>query len=219
MRRAIFFDASETLIHIPLGVAHHYRLVVARHGIEIEEEKLANAFRSVWRSRPLRPASAGPRPDEDKNSWRELVRHVLARCDVDPAEGFADLFEELYAHFAMPGVWELYPDVIPTLGALRDKYRLGIISNFDRRLYSILDQLGIAADFQAVIISSEVGADKPDPLIFQFALDRLGVTPGEAMHVGDDPVHDWQGAEEARMRCFRLDREANSLLDLLSALD
>ena len=73
-------------------------------------------------SGPARPAlPAGPRPDDDKEWWRALVRAVFARMRPSPAArpAFNALFEDLYAHFAQPGVWEVYPDVRPALEELR----------------------------------------------------------------------------------------------------
>ena len=103
--------------------------------------------------------------------------------------------------------------------ALRAKgYALAVVSNFDRRLHAVLDDLRLSEFFEAIIISSEVGADKPDPRIFEHALRRLGVTAGETWHVGDDPKRDW-GAEALGLRVFRLERPRNTSRDLLAALE
>jgi putative hydrolase of the HAD superfamily len=216
MIKAVFFDAAQTLIHIPKGVAHHYREVALRHGLELNESRLKDAFRLVWSAMPARLATSAARPDDDRGWWRELVARVLHQCGAKTRpKVFNAYFDELYAHFAKPGVWELYPDVRSTLTQLRGTYRLGIISNFDRRLYSILRTLSIAEYFDAVVLSSETGADKPDPRIFQIALARVNAQPDEALHVGDDPVHDWQGAANAGMQIFQLNRPKNSPLDVL----
>src|SRR5205823_4122801 len=157
-----------------------------------------------------RAVSAVARPDDDRGWWRVLVDGVLAQVGVTlDEEKVAALFDDLYAHFAQPGVWELYPDVLPALHALRGNFVLGIISNFDRRLYPIIEHLGIRDFFQTIIISSETGADKPHPQIFQRALDSIGVSANAALHVGDDPVHDWQGAESAGLHYFKLCRPEN----------
>lgn len=219
MITAVFFDAAQTLIHIPKGVAHHYREVASRHGLELDESRLKGAFRSVWKAMPARPAMNAARPDDDQGWWRELVARVLHECEANATPNvFNAYFDELYAHFAKLGVWELYPDVKSTLTQLCETHRLGIISNFDRRLYSVLRMLGIAEYFDAVILSSETGADKPDPRIFQIALARLNAQPHEALHIGDDPIHDWQGAASAGMPIFQLHRPKNSLLDVLDFL-
>jgi HAD superfamily hydrolase (TIGR01549 family) len=106
-------------------------------------------------------------------------------------------------------------EVLTTLGR---RFELGVITNFDGRFRTIADQLGISRHFRHVVISSEVGADKPEPFIFQRALEIAGVTAAEALHAGDDPVADWQGAAGAGLRVFRLDRPGNSLRELLDEL-
>lgn len=217
--KIIFFDAAGTLFHLPRGVGWHYREVALRHGLDLNEEALRGAFGAVWREMPSRPASRGPRPDDDKGWWRELVERVLDRCGA-VGEGSARdaYFEELYREFTLPGVWKLFPEVREILDALRPRFRLGVISNFDGRLRAILSHLGILEMFDPVIISSEAGADKPDAWIFEQALARAGVAPGEAWHAGDDPERDWRGAAAAGMHVFRLSRPGNSLRDLLEQL-
>ncbi|MBA3387392.1 MAG: HAD-IA family hydrolase, partial [Chthoniobacterales bacterium] len=71
--------------------------------------------------------------------------------------------------------------------------------------------------FRAIIISSEVGADKPDSFIFKRALDLAGVDATQALHVGDDPVHDWQGAAAAGLQVFELKRPQVTLRELVVA--
>jgi len=69
--------------------------------------------------------------------------------------------------------------------------------------------------FRHVFLSSELGADKPDPLIYQRALQLSGFVPNEVVHVGDDPQRDWEGASRAGLAVFKLERRRNSLRDLL----
>jgi putative hydrolase of the HAD superfamily len=218
--KVIFFDAAGTLFHLPRGVGWHYRDVALRHGWDLSEDRLRSAFGTVWREMPVRPAVRGPRAGDDKSWWRELVERVLDQCGAEGQGTARDAyFEELYREFTLPGVWELYPEVTEVLAALRPRFRLGVISNFDGRLRAILDHLGIFAAFDPVVISSEVGADKPDAWIFEQALARAGAAPGEAWHVGDDPERDWQGAAAAGLHVFRLSRPENSLRDLHALLE
>jgi putative hydrolase of the HAD superfamily len=214
--RTIFFDAAGTLIHLPKSVGHHYALVAQRVGLTLDAAALDHAFAASWKKMPTRPAIEGPRDDDDKGWWRELVRRVLDQ--VAPGTGELDrdaFFEAAYSHFAEAGVWELYPDVIEVLESLRPRFQLAVISNFDGRLRMILEQLAISQFFSAVFLSSELGADKPDPEIYRRALKHAAVAPEEALHVGDDPVRDWRGAGEASLSVFRLERPRNSLRDLL----
>ena len=91
--------------------------------------------------------------------------------------------------------------------------------NWVKPVRMILEQLGVSQFFSHIFLSSELGADKPDPLIYQRALKLSNIAPDEALHVGDDPVRDWQGAEAAGLSVFRLARQRNSLRDLLAILE
>lgn len=219
MIKAVFFDAVGTLIHLPRSVGEHYREVASRFGANLDAAALDKAFRQAWADSPGRTREQGPRDDDDKGWWRGLVGRVLRIVlTAEEAKSLdeAAYFEAVYAHFAEPGVWEAYPDAHPTLEKLRDAgLALGVISNFDRRLYRVFEHLALTPYFDAMIISSEVGADKPDPLIFQRALSALKVASEETLHVGDDPKRDW-GAEALGLRVFRLDRPRNSLHDVLA---
>jgi putative hydrolase of the HAD superfamily len=222
MIRAILFDAAGTLIHLPRGVGWHYREIAGRHGFDIDESRLGKAFGVAFKSALPRVSSGVSRPDDDKGWWHGVVRQVLATCGHEPADAeFTAMFEELYAHFAKPGVWALYPEVKPVLDALHGHYRLAVVSNFDRRLYPVLEDLGIRQYFETIIVSSELGADKPDPFVFTETLARLGLAPAEAVHTGDDPSHDWQAAEAAGIQVYRVERPAiglEGLPDFVSAL-
>jgi putative hydrolase of the HAD superfamily len=216
----IFFDAAGTLIHLPKSVGHHYALVGERVGLPLKAAALDQAFAACWKQMPGRPAIEGPREDADKGWWRELVDRVIDH--VAPATSELDrdaFFEVAYSHFAEAGVWELYPDVIEVLEALRPRFNLAVVSNFDGRLRMILEHLAVSKFFPRVFLSSELGADKPDPEIYFRALKLSRLSPDEVLHVGDDPVRDWQGAAAAGLGVFRLDRPRNSLRDLLVAVE
>jgi putative hydrolase of the HAD superfamily len=101
---------------------------------------------------------------------------------------------------------------------LAPRFDLAVISNFDGRLRMILEHLTISKYFRHVFLSSELGADKPDPLIYQRALKISGFAPDEVLHAGDDPERDWAAASAAGLDVFRLQRPQNSLRDLLARL-
>lgn len=213
--KVIFFDAAGTLFHLPKGVGHHYALVGRRMGLALEAGALDAAFASAWKAMPARAATGEPREEDDKGWWCALVDRVFEEVAPTTHEMDRDaFFEAAYAHFAEAGVWELYPEVFAVLADLRRRRRLAVISNFDGRLRVILEQLGISRFFASVVISSEVGADKPNQLIYQRALELNEVTAAEALHVGDDPVKDWEGAAAAGIPVFKLQRPEQSLLDL-----
>lgn len=215
MTKAIFFDAAGTLIRLTKSVGEHYALVAARQGLALDPAELNRAFGQVWREMPARPATGQPRPDDDKGWWRELIERMLDRitAEVEP-RARATFFEAAYRHFAEAGVWELFPEVIEVLEALRPRFELSVVSNFDGRLRRIFEHLTITKYFRHIFLSSELGADKPDAQIYRRALAVSGFAPGEVLHAGDDPVRDWAAASAAGLAVFQLDRPRNSLRDL-----
>ncbi len=219
MIRAILFDAAGTLFYLTKTVGDHYAYVGREVGLELDAQKLDSAFHAAWKQMPRRPAIDGPRGNDDKGWWRELVGHVFDQVAPSVNEFDRDnFFEVAYEHFAEPGVWELYPEVPGVLEELAPRFRLAVISNFDGRLRFILQHLGISKFFSQVFISSELGADKPDPEIFRRALKIMHLNADEVLHVGDDPERDWKAAAAAGLLVFRLDRPRNSLRDLLTTL-
>jgi putative hydrolase of the HAD superfamily len=219
MIKAIFFDAVGTLFHLNGTVGHHYASVANEVGLTLDPHQLDDAFYSAWKKMPRRAAIAGPRENDDKGWWRELVDLVLDQVAPSLSEIDRDNFFEIaYEHFAEAGVWELYPEVPGVLEQLQPRFQLAVVSNFDGRLRFILEHLGISKFFAHIFISSEIGADKPDPEIFRRALKLAELKPDEVLHVGDDPERDWEAASAAGLSTFRLDRPTNSLRDLVTAL-
>jgi putative hydrolase of the HAD superfamily len=215
--RAILFDAAGTLFYLTKTVGNHYAYVGREIGLELDAQKLESAFHAAWKQMPRRPAIDGPRKNDDKGWWRELVGHVFDQVAPSVHELDRDnFFEVAYEHFAEPGVWKLYPEVPGVLEELAPRFQLAVISNFDGRLLLILQHLWISKFFSQVFISSEVGADKPDPEIFRRALKIMHLNADEVLHVGDDPEGDWKAAAAAGLLVFQLDRPRNSLRDLLN---
>lgn len=217
--KAIFFDAMGTLFYLTHNVGYHYALVGNELGLNLDAAKLDDAFNKAWSEMPQREANDGPRVNDDKDWWREVVEKVLA--EIAPTLNELDrdnFFEIAYEHFAEAGVWELYPEVIDVLEKLKPQFQLAVVSNFDGRLRMILEHLGISKFFSHIFVSSEIGADKPDPEIFRRALKFMNLQPNEALHVGDDPERDWKAASAAGLSVFELDRAKKSLRDLIQML-
>jgi putative hydrolase of the HAD superfamily len=215
MYKAIFFDAAGTLIRLTKSVGQHYALVARQQGLALDSAALDRGFAQVWKEMPMRPATGAPREDDDKGWWRDLVERLLERVEVKLSPFDVDtFFEAAYGHFAEAGVWECYPEVSAVLEALHPRFDLSVVSNFDGRLRMIFEHLSMSHFFRHVFISSELGADKPDPAIYRRALEICGLTSDEVLHVGDDPERDWAGARAAGLEVFELRRPRNSLRDL-----
>jgi len=216
MTEAIFFDAVGTLFHLNTTVGYQYALVGKEVGLTLDARQLDDAFHSAWKKMPHRTVIKGPRENDDKDWWNQLVELVLDQVAPSLSEFDRDNFFEIaYEHFAEAGIWKLYDEVPAVLEELQPRFLLAVISNFDGRLRSILQHLAISKFFTHIFISSEIGADKPDPEIYRRALKLTDLKPDEVLHVGDDPKRDWEAAAAVGLSIFQLDRPKKSLRDLL----
>lgn len=208
MIRAVFFDAGHTLLHAWPDLGTVYAETTARFGVHLEPRLFAEAFVPVFQAYTREAASDGTSSDaQDLAMWREITRRIHARIEGLRGVAFEGWFEALYARFGDPDVWRFYDDVEPVLRELRARgLRLGVVSNWDSRLRRISGGLGLDRLVDFLVISAEAGVRKPDPRIFHEALRRAGVRPAEALHVGDLPDEDVEGARRAGLRPVLIER-------------
>ena len=212
--RVIFFDAADTLFHVKGSVGEAYLSLARKYGVTADRDTIQQAFVKAFDAAPA-PVFAAQDPQEIKACerlwWFDVVHYVFYR--VGMFEGFDEYFEEVFAYFSRPDAWALYPETVSTLATLDGwDLALGIVSNFDSRLYGILIGLGIDRFFESVTISSFAGAAKPSPKIFQRALQKHGVTAGEALHVGNSLRDDVGAATAAGLGGVLLDRHGREAI-------
>ncbi len=215
--KAVFFDAAGTLFTSVRPIGQSYALFAKNYGMEVSEKELARRFQACHSSAPPL-AFAGVEGEGlkelERNWWKELVRNVFS--PFGPFEKFDDYFSDLFEYFSRSEAWCLFDDTRETLVNLRQRgLILSCISNFDSRLFGILNGLGIASQFDSVLISSQAGHAKPDPGIFQAALNRHKVSPAEVLFVGDTPEADVAGAEGAGIKGVLLDPKARQQGDFI----
>jgi putative hydrolase of the HAD superfamily len=127
--------------------------------------------------------------------------------NYDQFSDFEGFFTKVYAHFATPKPWEIYHDVLPALKQWHQQgIELGVISNFDTRLYALLELLDLKQYFKSITISSTVGAAKPDSKIFITALQKHNCMPQEAWYIGDNVREDYEGAKSVGLQPFLIER-------------
>jgi putative hydrolase of the HAD superfamily len=152
--------------------------------------------------RTLRMQVAAERLDlaHDFTSQRQLtLRQAFAACGVDDAP--IETLWEIY--FAARNSVELYPDSLPALERITARWPLASLTNGN----ADLQRIGIHAHFAHHVCARDSGVAKPDPRIFLAAAERLGVAPGQILHVGDDPAMDMAGARDAGLRTAWINRE------------
>lgn len=208
--RALTFDVTNTLIHCP-RMAEIYAEVLRRHGIETAAEEVRRWIPVVWQELACRTETGRERfslhPGGARGWWQDFLHRT---CDYLGSSRRPTRFTaaELYHRFARADAWEIYPEVRPALEELqRQGVALAVVSNWDERLGPLLTRLDLTRYFDALVVSARVGLEKPDPRIFQYALDLLGVPSEAAAHVGDSAREDVEGALAAGMKAFHLRRE------------
>ena len=210
--RGVLFDAGNTLIRVRNSVGAVYAEVATRYGAKADPACLDLSFHEVFeqhRGSFLAGVSRPHSPARERAWWRDVVVDVFrdTAAGESLATSFDQFFEELYAEFALPKHWELFPDVVPCLEQL-DRLNLpfAVVSNWDSRLHPVLQGLKLGQRLRFVLTSAEFGAEKPDPTIFLTGASRLGLPPEQVLHVGDSLVDDVQGAQAAGLGALWLRR-------------
>ncbi|HEX2849522.1 MAG TPA: HAD family hydrolase [Acidimicrobiales bacterium] len=146
-------------------------------------------------------------------SWRGYLETYVEECGVAP-EARDDAHRHLDSEFADAALWlRVAPGCRDGLAELASTgVRLGVVSNADGMMGTRLRELeilqvgpGIGVEVECVIDSGDVGVMKPDPRIFELALDAMAVDPADAWYLGDMPAIDAVGARRAGLRPFVLD--------------
>ncbi len=206
--RAVLLDAAGTLFDLARPLGDTYSDLAREFGGDLDPETLTAEFRSAFADAPPMafPGRHGADLDRaERGWWRAVVERVTREAGGVPE--FAPYFDRLYAHYASAQAWRVFDEVPGVLTALRGRgLGLAVVSNFDSRLPPLLDALGLAPLFDAVVYSGAVGAAKPNGAIFAHALAALGVDAHEALHVGDSHVHDYDGARAAGLEALLVDR-------------
>jgi putative hydrolase of the HAD superfamily len=206
--KMIFFDAAGTLIEVRGSVGEVYASWAQRYGVTLAPAALQQRFAQAFRVQPPLAfhgfASEAELQRLEFAWWQRLVEQVFAEVEFPR---FAEFFAAVFEYFRRAEAWRLYADVLPTLAELQTRgVQLAVLSNFDTRLEDLLNGLGISHYFAGVHLSSRLGVAKPDVRIFQAALQQHGLQPHEAWHVGDSWREDWQGANNAGLKAWLIDR-------------
>jgi HAD superfamily hydrolase (TIGR01509 family) len=190
---AVTLDANGTLIRLVDPVPKLDRLL-REHGIERPEAVIRRAFDAEGAVYATRSVEA-----RDAASFA-TVQHECTGVFLEEVQADRLSAAEFAASYVGAMEFELVPHARESLRRLR---RLGlalaVVANFDLTLHKRLGELGLVSEFSAIVTPVEAGAGKPDPWIFELALDRLGVSAGRALHIGDS-ASDEEGARAAGMK-------------------
>jgi putative hydrolase of the HAD superfamily len=203
--RALLIDAGFTLIFCDgariAAIAGEAGVRVSAQAVRGSEPALrAEMAQHDWPQRPGSSVAA----TGGVRFFRRVLELAGASEEGERLEAAASL---IWTRHLGDNLWsEILPGVVPALEALRTAgLRLVVVSNSEGTLERLLEAIGLAPHFDAIVDSWVVGITKPDPRIFHLALERVGVAAGEAVMVGDSLAADIGGATAAGVRAALID--------------
>lgn len=207
----VLFDAGETLLRPEPSFPQLIVQLLRARGVTVTHDEPAwinDALSSVFRAMDdlvVNREQFSTSAERSRAFWTAIYTRLLAELEVhDPDAAHATY---LYEEFSKPEHYALFPDAMPALRELAASgYTLGIVSNFEAWLVTLLERLGVASLMSVVVVSGTEGIEKPDLEIFNRALDRVGTTADRAVYVGDNPRIDVAPALEAGMGAVLVDR-------------
>jgi putative hydrolase of the HAD superfamily len=201
--RCVLLDALGTLVELEPPWVH----LAAELGVE-PDERLERAFRAEMRF--YREHSDEGRDSSSLAALRRRCASVLA-----DELGRSVSVEEMMSAIR----FRAFPDAPPALDELRaEGLRLVCVSNWDYALPDVLERVGLRDRLDGVVTSAAAGARKPDPRIFAAALEVAGCSAGDALHVGDTPAEDIDGARAAGISALLIDRDGGGDIGSLGAI-
>ncbi|MFD5390852.1 HAD family hydrolase [Streptomyces sp. NPDC127074] len=191
--KGALFDFSGTLFRIE-STESWLRTVLERSGTAIPDEE-AVRYAQILEEAGALPGGAPPRavPPHLEEVWAvrdrstELHRAAFTGMAREVPLPRPELYDALYDRHMEPAAWQPYPDAAEVLAELhRRGVRIAVVSNIGWDLRPVFRAHGLDPLVDAYALSYEHGVQKPDPRLFRAACDALGVTPGDAVMVGDD---------------------------------
>ncbi len=210
--KVIFLDAVGTLIGVKGSVGEVYSQIAQEFGVEVSADILNTKFIHSFKAAPppiFADVDNQDIPQHEFDWWQKIAFNTFESAGaIKQFSDFSAFFSELYIHFGTAQPWFVYPDVLPALVNWRRLgIELGVVSNFDSRIYSVLQSLGLRDFFTSITISTQVRAAKPDSQIFTVALGKHDCQPEAAWHIGDNVTEDYNGAKAAGLRGIWINRE------------
>lgn len=205
---AVFFDVGNTLLRADPPVPEVFARVARREGYDItvrDVEPFMAEVDEYYESEYLKDGDFWCDHDRAVQLWLDMYTILATRCELDG--DIPHLAQAVYDEYLLPGNWSHFRDVVACLKGLKRRgFKLGVISNWDASLEHLIRGVGLLPYFDDVVASAAVGYRKPSKAIFEVALERMGVDAAHAIHVGDLPEADGDGASGAGIRPVIIDR-------------
>ncbi|MEW5796210.1 MAG: haloacid dehalogenase type II [Candidatus Zixiibacteriota bacterium] len=187
------FDCYGTLVDWETGILLAVKPVLRVHGVTVPDDTILETYAAIESD-----IEAGP-----YQSYRNVLRQAMAKmCERFGFE--AGDSEHIVIANSLTG-WPPFEDTISALKALKNRYRLAIISNVDDELFEGTNRrLGV--DFDHIVTAAQAGAYKPSLHVFDFALKRIGCPAERLLHVAQSLYHDHAPAKKLGLSTVWIDR-------------
>ncbi|CAG5115677.1 unnamed protein product [Candidula unifasciata] len=205
--KLVTLDVTNTLIRVVRSPGYQYAYIGLKHGLELDDRVLTGLFFKYYKEYSRKYPNFGVQCMISPHTWwTALVKDCFRSADARiPEETLNLLADDLYFHYTTAKPWELFPGAVEAIKDLRQyAVKIGVISNWDHRLYKVLEAMKLRPYFDFVLTSTVACVEKPDSAIFHLALQNAGCRPDEAVHFGDNVEKDFHGAHNAGMRAYLL---------------
>lgn len=213
----ITFDAADTLFQLKWHRIKFPILMTEKHlGITLDHQVAGEVYGRMLQSSLTQYWELHKQgPEACEEYWTQLTADWLKRVSPRPIsdEEQVYLVEKVWEEFYDPdqGWFELFPDVLPTLEEVRNRgYKTAIASNWDYTLLYLVESYGLSEFFDAIYPSLLYGVEKPDRGFFEIIEEEFQLKGDSILHVGDNPLDDFQGALNSGWRALLLDRSLDS---------
>ncbi|CAJ0600359.1 unnamed protein product [Cylicocyclus nassatus] len=208
--QAVSIDAMGTLIALAKPFDEVYSRVASEHGVDVSPAAIACGYAKLMNDVSESYPCFGYGSIGEYEWWKRIIVGSLQKAHtkrIDHIQG-DKISRQLYDFYTTASAWRIIdPEMKSAVDVLR-QMGLGVVvvSNFDSRLKKILRNLEIDHLFDLVLLSGEIGLEKPDPKIFEMVLGHYHLTsPSQLLHVGDNVKKDYQAAIKFGAKAFLFD--------------
>lgn len=193
MIKAVLFDFDETLQDRTAAFEKYMDTFLADYRPDIADD-----VKEICKKDMVQTGNGGY---VNRVEWYSMLVEKWGWNDAPPAEELANHYDYKFGDHNV-----IFPNTVKLLQELKDRgYIVGVITNGPSHLQNHkMDMSGLRPYCDIVVVSGDVGIHKPDPQLFVYVADKLGLKTEECVYVGDHPINDIKGAVDSGMQAIRM---------------
>lgn len=221
MKKFVYLDVGETLLHLTKHPYEIYGSVFQKYGL-VQNSSIDKKFFLEQFHLAMKEMNSKSNPDfKDRYTiheggqdgwWTELIDLFLQKIHSSFVKPSVEVYQEIFSIFDNPNLWKVNSGFEALLSfAKENQIGLGIISNWDLRLRTLLEKKNLTSYFHPILISAEFGYEKPSLKIFLHAQELIGLRPSQIFYVGDKPELDYYPPKQIGWNAFLLNSHLNNI--------